>query len=99
MNRPEDCQSIEEIRNGIDDIDFRIMQLFHERDAYVREIVKFKTDEVSIVAEKRQKELISKRKVWAKEMGLAPELFEDIFWKIINYNVKKELEILKGQTK
>jgi len=95
MKNPQNCKNIEEIRDAIDGIDFQIMKLFSERYEFVKEIVKFKTDEVSVIAENRQKEVIEKRREWAVELGLNPDLFEDIFWILMRYNVQKELEILK----
>ena len=96
MKNPKSCESIEEIREAIDGIDYQILKLFCGRYEFVKEIVKFKTDEASVVAENRQKEVIEKRREWAKELGLNPDLFEDIFWTLIRYNVQKELEILKN---
>ena len=96
MKNPESCKSIEEIREEIDGIDYQILKLFSERYEFVKEIVKFKTDEASVIAENRQKEVIAKRREWAEELGLNPDLFEDIFWTLIHYNVRKELELLKN---
>jgi isochorismate pyruvate lyase len=96
MKNPQNCKNIEEIRDAIDGIDFQIMKLFSERYEFVKEIVKFKTDEASVIAETRQKQVIEKRREWAGELGLNPDLFEDIFWTLMRYNVRKELEILKN---
>lgn len=93
---PENCQSIEEIRAGIDQIDYQIMQLFADRYSFVKEIVKFKTDESSVIAEDRQKEVIRQRCEWAEELGLNPDLFEEMYWTLMRFNVRKELEILNG---
>ena len=96
MKNPESCKNIEEIRESIDGIDYQIMKLFSQRYDFVKEIVKFKTDEASVIAENRQAEVIAKRREWAVELGLNPDLFEDIFWTLMRYNVTKELEILKN---
>ena len=96
MKNPESCKNIEEIRATIDGIDYQIMKLFSQRYEFVKEIVKFKTDEASVIAENRQTEVIEKRREWAVELGLNPDLFEDIFWTLMRYNVQKELEILKN---
>jgi isochorismate pyruvate lyase len=98
MKNPESCKNIEEIREAIDGIDHQIMKLFSQRYEFVKEIVKFKTDEVSVIAENRQADVIAKRREWAAELGLNPDLFEDIFWTLMRYNVQKELEILKNTT-
>lgn len=92
---PENCKNIEEIRKGIDEIDLDILRLFSQRSLFVKEIVKYKTDEESVIAVPRQKEVIRKRREWAEELGLNPDLFEEIYWSLMNFNVKKELEILK----
>ena len=96
MKNPESCKNIEEIRDEVDGIDYQILKLFSERYEFVKAIVKFKTDEASVIAENRQKEVIEKRREWATELGLNPDLFEDIFWTLMRYNVEKELEILKN---
>jgi isochorismate pyruvate lyase len=95
MKNPKSCQNIDEIRKGIDEIDYQILQLFGQRYAFVKEIVKFKTDEASVIAEARQVEVIDKRRKWAEELGLNPDLFEEIYRTLMRFNVKKELEILR----
>jgi isochorismate pyruvate lyase len=96
MKNPGNCKSIEEIREAIDVIDYQIMKLYRERYEFVKEIVKFKTDEASVIAENRQEEVIAQRRAWATELGLSPDLFENIFRDLIRFNVQKELEILKN---
>jgi isochorismate pyruvate lyase len=98
MENPGSCKNIEEIREAIDGIDFQILKLYSKRFEFVKEIVKFKTDEASVIAESRQKEVILKRREWADEMGLNPDFIEEIYRKLIRANVRKELEIL-NQTK
>jgi len=94
MTNPENCKNIEEIRKAIDGIDYQIMELYSKRYEFVKAIVKFKSDEASVVAKGRQKEVIEKRREWAVELGLNPDLIEEIYWKLMNSNVQKELEIL-----
>lgn len=97
MKNPENCFSIEEIREAIDEIDLQIMKLYCERFSYVKEIVKFKTDEASVIDKNRQEEVIEQRRVWAVQLGLNPDLFENIFRNLIRFNVQKELEILQNR--
>jgi isochorismate pyruvate lyase len=97
MKNPGNCESINEIREVIDEIDYQILKLYHDRYECVKEIVKFKTDEASVIAENRQEEVIADRRAWAIELGLDPDLFENIFRCLIRFNVQKELEILRSQ--
>ena len=94
MTNPENCKNIEEIREAIDGIDYQIMELYSKRYEFVKAIVKFKSDEASVVAKERQKEVIEKRREWAIKLGLNPDFIEEIYWKLMNSNVQKELEIL-----
>jgi len=95
MKEAKDCRNIQEIREAIDEIDHQILTSFGKRLEYVKEIVKFKTDPNGIVARDRQLELLKKRREWAAESGLDPDLFEEIYKTLINWNVQKELELFR----
>jgi len=91
---PEDCKGIEEIRQAIDEIDCQILKLFSERYTFVKEVVKFKTDAVSVIAENRQKEVLAQRREWATELGLNPDLFENMYKMLMHHNIQQELKML-----
>ena len=91
---PSECTSKEEIRNQIDFLDKEIIRLFGIRFQYVSEIVKFKTDAESVVAQDRKNEVIKQRGEWAAEQGLDKATFQQIFQFLIDHNIGKELEIL-----
>ncbi len=97
MKEAQDCRNIQEIRVGIDEIDYQILKSFGKRLEYVKEIVKFKSDPDGIVAKERQMEVYQKRREWAVEFGLDPDLFEEIYTILINWNVQKELEIFRNE--
>ncbi len=92
---PKDCNSKEEIRQQIDIIDKEIIALFTRRFEYVSEIVKFKNDAESVVAQDRKNEVIELRGKWAEESGLDKDTFEEIYRLLIDSNIAKEMEILK----
>lgn len=94
---PTDCCSKEEIREQIDKIDQEIIRLFGIRFQYVSNIVKFKTDTESVVAQDRKNEVISVRGQWASDQGLDRKTFEDLYRFLIDHNIGKELEILHQQ--
>jgi len=98
MKDAKSCTSIEEVRQEIDRIDRKIMELLANRQDYVCEIIRFKTDEKSIVAEGRQNQLYQQRKLWAEELKLSCEMIEEIFKTMVRHNIQKELE-LHRQTK
>ena len=91
---PSECTNKEEIRNQIDILDKEIIRLFGIRFQYVSEIVKFKTDAESVVAQDRKNEVIEQRGLWATEHGLDKETFQKIYRFLVDHNIEKELEIL-----
>ena len=97
MKEAKDCQSIQEIRKMIDEIDYHILASFGRRHEFVSEIVKYKSGKDGIIAKERQAEVLQKRKEWAEQFGLDPELFGEIFETLINWNIKKELEIFRNK--
>ncbi len=95
---PEDCQSLEEIRNVIDKIDEHIIALFSERHKYVEEIVRFKHDKDAIIAQERKEQVILQRKKWAESKGLNADTFAKIYTLLVNSNIEHEMELLKMKT-
>jgi len=99
MKEIKDCQDIREVREIIDEIDYQILESFGQRLKCVEAIVKFKTDTDSIIARERQLEVFQKRREWAEELGLDPDLITAIYEKLINWNIQKELEIFRNNEK
>ena len=53
MKRPGNCESIEDVRRGIDALDREIIQLIGRRAGYVEAAARFKTGEQSVRAPER----------------------------------------------
>ena len=94
---PKECNCKEEIREQIDTIDKVIITLFAQRFMYVNEIVKYKNDPESVVAQDRKNEVIELRGKWAEELGLDKNTFEQIYRFLVDHNIGKELEILNNR--
>ena len=92
---PSECKCKEEIRTQIDLIDKEIIALFGLRFQYVSEIVKFKSDAQSVVAQDRKDHVIKQRGEWAETHGLDKDTFEQIYRFLVDHNIGKELEILE----
>jgi len=94
---PSECISKDEIREQIDRIDQEIISLFAARFEYVSEIVKYKTDVESVVAQERKDHVIKIRGEWAEKHGLDKDTFEQIYRFLVDHNIGKELEILRSK--
>ena len=97
IKSPSECNSKEEIRQQIDAIDKEIISLFAKRFEYVGEIVKFKNDVESVVAQERKDQVIKERGEWAEKHGLDKNTFEQIYRFLVDHNIGKELEILENR--
>lgn len=95
LKLPAECNSKEEIRHQIDLIDKEIIALFAQRFQYVSEIVNYKNDVESVIAQDRKNYVIKARGEWAEEHGLDKQTFEQIYRFLVDHNIGKELEILK----
>ena len=78
MKKPEDCESLEDVRGAIDALD-RIVAPLGARSRYVEDTARFKTSEGNVHAPERQRAMLEERRRWAKEEGLSPEVIEDLY--------------------
>jgi len=94
---PSECVNKDDIRMQIDLIDKEIIALFATRFQYVCEIVKFKNDVESVIAQDRKNQVIRERGEWAIKHGLDKDTFEQIYRFLLEHNIGKELEMLKNK--
>ncbi|RXI35628.1 chorismate mutase [Arcobacter aquimarinus] len=93
-----ECNSIDEVRNNINNIDEQIVKLVALRGVFVKQAVKFKKDSEDVKAPKRVEEVISKVKNIARLNSANEEVVENIYKAMIESFIKlemKEFENLK----
>lgn len=94
--RPSECTDIGEVRQEIDNIDKVIIRLLSERFEYVKEVVKYKDNTPeSIEAPERRKAAIESRRQWAENVGLNPDVIENMYDSLIQYFISEEMKIKK----
>lgn len=93
--QPAECTSIDDVRNEIDNIDREIIRLLGQRFGYVKEVVKYKSnDRKSIEACDRRTAVINTRKQWAEEQGLNGEIIGNIYDQLVAYFIEEEVKIV-----
>ncbi|MDD2887248.1 MAG: chorismate mutase [Aliarcobacter sp.] len=93
-----ECNSIDEVRNNINNIDEQIVKLIALRGGFVKQAATFKKDSEDVKAPKRVEEVISKVKNIARLNGANEEVVENIYRTMIDSFIKlemKEFENLK----
>jgi len=91
MKAPEDCTNIQDVRDAIDSLDHEIIALFGKRYEYVKAIVRFKTDEASVKAADRVTTMMQKRRAWAEEAGMNPDVVEQLYRDLVNHFIQDEM--------
>ncbi len=92
MKAPEACESIEDVRGAIDDLDREILHLLGSRARYVAAAARFKTDGNSVRAPERQRAMLAGRRSWAEEEGLDPDFVEGLYRNIVSHFVGREMD-------
>ena len=93
-----ECNSIDEVRNNINNIDEQIVKLIALRGHFVNQAVKFKKNTADVKAPKRVEEVINKVKNLAQLNGANEEVVENVYRTMIDTFIKlemKEFESLK----
>jgi isochorismate pyruvate lyase len=87
---PEECQSLEEIREGMDALDRQIIAILVRRVAYVKAAAKFKTSAAAVAAPDRVQKVLDTRREWAQEAGLDGDVVRGLYRDIVSYCVGEE---------
>ena len=97
MQKASDCKSLPEVRKAIDELDQEIIKLIGQRHNFVQKASEFKFSEQHVKAPERFASMLEKRKVWAKEQNLNPEVVANLFKDLVNYFINEELKTWNQQ--
>ena len=86
------CNSLEEVREQIDQIDDAIIRLIAERGKYVVQASMFKKDEKDVAAPNRVEAVIEKVRNKAEEYGAIPDMVEALYREMIARFILIEIE-------
>jgi isochorismate pyruvate lyase len=95
MKLPHECNSIEEIRNEIDEIDHAIIGLIGKRFTFIKEIVKYKNNSDEVYAKNRYFAVLEERRKIAESHHLNPDVIESMYRIMMDYFIREQLELLK----
>ena len=86
-----ECNSIEEVRENINQIDEEIVKLIAKRGHFVKQAAKFKKNTNDVKAPARVEEVINKVKNLAKITGANEEVVENIYRTMIDSFINAEM--------
>lgn len=82
---PDECNSMAEVRAGVDDVDERLMALLARRFAYMAAAARIKPDRKMVRDEARKAQVIANASERALAQGV-PEPFVRDFWEMLVEN-------------
>ena len=85
------CDSLEELRTEIDKIDEQLVELIAKRNAYIKQAAKFKTTIDDVKSPERVEQVMQNARKKAIELGVNPNMIEDLFKIMINEMVETEI--------
>ncbi|MFC6355220.1 chorismate mutase [Luethyella okanaganae] len=88
----EPAVTIEDVRQRIDALDLRIVELIAERQKWVVTAGSLKMDQQAVRAPARVEQVITKVRVLAEESGASPEVVERTYRALITAFIDLELE-------
>ena len=85
------CNSLEEVREEIDKLDDKIVELLAMRNAYIHQAVNFKQSAEEVKAEKRVQEVIQRVRQKAIELDMSPNMITELYTNLIDAKVEAEI--------
>jgi len=89
---PENCQSMTQVRHGIDQLDAEIVALLARRFGYMRAAARIKPDRAAVRDEDRKAQVIANATCHAEALGVPVELVRDLWDMLVEGSITYELD-------
>lgn len=92
MIEPEDCQTMAEVRAGIDELDERIVSLLGTRFRFMDAAARIKPERGLVRDEVRKAAVIAHARAVAERAGVPPELVASLYDQLIEASIAYEYD-------
>ncbi len=93
MTRPVDCQSMADVRAGIDDLDRQLVTLLAERMRYIAAAARIKPDRDAVRDEWRKADVLAKVATAADAEGFPQALSQQLWELLVEGSIAAEFEM------
>lgn len=90
---PADCNTMTEVRAGVDDVDRQVVALLKRRFGYMDAAARIKPDRSAVRDEWRKADVLAKVNTTATELGVDPALMARLYEDLIETSIAHELEV------
>ena len=87
---PDDCETMREVRAGVDATDRELMALIDRRFGYMRAAARIKADRSTVRDEWRKAEVIANARRHAEAAGVPPSVIEVIYEALVEGSIAYE---------
>jgi isochorismate pyruvate lyase len=91
--RPGDCETMADVRRGVDAIDRMLVELLAERQGYMDAAARIKTDRSVVRDTARIEEVVAKVRAAAREAGLSEAIAEPVWRTLIDRCIAYEFGV------
>lgn len=85
------CNSLEDVRQEIDILDFKLVELISQRSHIIRQAASFKNSVDEVKADERIDFIMQRVRHRAIELGVSPNMISDLFAIMIDEMVETEI--------
>lgn len=89
---PEACETMTDVRAGVDALDRRLAALLAERQRYMEAAARIKTERTAVRDPARIEAVVANALAVAGEVGLSPAIAEPVWRLLIERSIAHELE-------
>ncbi len=90
---PADCNTMTEVRAGVDDVDRQVVALLKRRFGYMDAAARIKPDRSAVRDEWRKADVLAKVDAAAIELGVDRALLSRLYEDLIESSIAYELEV------
>ncbi len=90
------CNSLQEVRDEVDEIDAQLVELISERSHLIRQAAGFKESVAEVKAQERIDDIMQKVRKKAIALNVNPNMISELFKIMINEMVETEISELRN---
>ncbi|MDG2004602.1 MAG: chorismate mutase [Novosphingobium sp.] len=88
---PDDCRTMDEVREGVDAVDREVLQLLVQRFAYMRAAARIKPERDEVRDEARKAAVIANATAMADQLDIPAQTIADIWDRLVEGSIAYEL--------
>jgi len=90
---PEDCESMTDVRAGVDALDRELVRLLVTRQAYMKAAARIKPNREAVYDSDRIEDVVAKVLIEANKLGLSSDIAEPVWRKLIECCIAHEFAV------